>query len=396
MSTTKYKGKIAFQYRGSWYHRKKDMLEDGRIKYGRIGGFETSEEAEKSYYECLEKFEEQSRNYLAPIVNTEIMFRDYLIYWFEKVYSQKIESTTQMITSFSLYELILPNIKYDIKLRLVTIDYLNTLLSDIAPSCKSAGNKARETLFLAFKDAVADGYITVNTVVSTKQYRRPKSKVSILNEKELKSFLAVAYEGNWYLEILLALFCGLRKGEILGLKFEDFNITKRTVSISRQLAVKYVMKEKSFVIDKIEYEERDPKTENAFRTLRIPEVIAKELEKRRLLVSYNSQNTKEYNDKDYVSCQSNGKSHGMSALNSHINKLCVRSGIRKITVHGLRHQFATILIEQGVSLAKISALLGHASIHTTFDFYCDVMGEKAKITAFMNNTFAVEEVEDDN
>lgn len=390
-----YRGNIAFFYRNSWYHRKKELLEDGRIKYGRIGGFETPEEAEQSYYECLKIFEEQSRNYFAPIINTEIMLKDYLIYWFENVYSTKIESSTKMITSFALYELILPNIQYDIKLRLVTIDYLDTLLKRISPSCKSAGNKARETLFLAFKDAVSDNYITVNPVASTKQYRRPKTKVTILNQEELKEFLELASKGNWYLEILLALFCGLRKGEVLGLKFDDFNPNKRTVRISRQLAFKYTMKEKQFVIDKMELEERDPKTENAFRTLRIPEVVSKELEKRRLLIDYNKNNNDNYNDNDYISCQSNGKPHCLTAVNNYTTKLCKRNGLRKITVHGLRHQFATILIEQNVSLAKISALLGHASIHTTFDFYCDVMGEKAKIMAFMNNTFAVEEEYDE-
>lgn len=41
--------------------------------------------------------------------------------------------------------------------------------------------------------------------------------------------------------------------------------------------------------------------------------------------------------------------------------------------------FATILIEQGVSLAKISGLLGHSSVNTTFEYYCDVMDENEKI-----------------
>jgi len=48
-----------------------------------------------------------------------------------------------------------------------------------------------------------------------------------------------------------------------------------------------------------------------------------------------------------------------------------------------------------VSLAKISALLGHSSIHTTFDFYLDVMEEKEKISSFMNNTYTSEETYDE-
>lgn len=58
--------------------------------------------------------------------------------------------------------------------------------------------------------------------------------------------------------------------------------------------------------------------------------------------------------------------------------------------------YATILIEMGVPLIKISALLGHSSVHTTFEYYCDVMDENENILAFMNNAFvsvSTEEVE---
>jgi site-specific recombinase XerD len=52
--------------------------------------------------------------------------------------------------------------------------------------------------------------------------------------------------------------------------------------------------------------------------------------------------------------------------------------------------YATILVEQGVPLVKISALLGHASVHTTFEYYCDVMDENEQIISFMNRNFIPE------
>ena len=49
-----------------------------------------------------------------------------------------------------------------------------------------------------------------------------------------------------------------------------------------------------------------------------------------------------------------------------------------------------------VPLVKISAVLGHSSIHTTFEFYCDVLDEKEKIKDYINDTFSVEEMEEDD
>ena len=54
----------------------------------------------------------------------------------------------------------------------------------------------------------------------------------------------------------------------------------------------------------------------------------------------------------------------------------------------MRHMFATILIEQGVPLVKISALLGHSSVNTTFEYYCDVMDENENIICFMNEKYS--------
>ena len=73
-----------------------------------------------------------------------------------------------------------------------------------------------------------------------------------------------------------------------------------------------------------------------------------------------------------------------------MTRLCARNGLPHITVHGLRHMYATILIEMKGPLIKISALLGHASVNTTFEYYCEVMDENEQIITFMNNTFVPE------
>ena len=98
----------------------------------------------------------------------------------------------------------------------------------------------------------------------------------------------------------------------------------------------------------------------------------------------------------YVSCQKNGLPSSVSAFNLALERACKRSGVRKATVHSLRHIFATVLMEKGVPLVKISAVLGHSSIHTTFEFYCDVLDEKEKIKDSINDTFSVEEMEEDD
>ncbi len=131
----------------------------------------------------------------------------------------------------------------DIKLKFVTVEYLDQLLEQVSKICSSAGNKGRELLSLAFKDALFDGFINYNPVPETKPYPRTKPKIRIFSKAKLKVFLRAASKNPWYLEILLGLFCGLRKGEILGLKFSDFDFEKQTVRISRQLVANPKVKE---------------------------------------------------------------------------------------------------------------------------------------------------------
>jgi integrase len=394
MAKVRKKG-TAFYEGSSWYHRVKILQEDGTIAYSKRGGFATQEEAEKSYYEYEEAFKKTYRVYqITSKSDIDIGLKDYLLYWFEEVFSARIENTTRMVFAHVLYEWILPHMEQDIKIRYVNVEYLDSLLVQVSGVSDSAGNKSRELLNIAMKEAVVQGYIKANPVLGTQNYARKKPTVLILGKKNIKKLLDTASKGDWYLEILLGLFCGLRKGEILGLKFADFDVEHKTIHVQRQITSNPYIPKGGSAIERYEVVEKPPKTDNSYRTLRVPEIIVKEIGLRHTKIAYDKEKYgTEYYEYDYICCRENGLPRSMSAMNAALTRICNIAGLPHITVHGLRHMYATILIEKNVPLVKISALLGHASVNTTFEFYCDEMDENEQIVSFMNSTFVPEEGE---
>lgn len=392
---------VAFYERGSWYHRTKELQDDYKVKYGKIGGFKTQQEAEESYKIHNEQFiKELTANHL--MIDKEVMLSDYLIYWFEYVFRERANGNNyELGVAYVIYNFIVPLLQQndgsaDIKLKLANTSYFNSILEELSKITKSAGNKCREVLHLALKDATSDNYIRNNPIEDANTYSRETPKIKVLREIELKKLLKNTKNQNWYLEILLAVFCGLRKGEIMGLKFSDFDIENQFVRIERQLVNDPILaKNENAVkvkVEKYELVEKPPK-KNSYRILKVPKVIIKELKKRKDKYEDLKEVYKDFEDYGYISFQEKtGKPHIPNSFNGYLYKICPKLNIPNISVHGLRHQFATILIEQGVPIVKISALLGHANPHTTFEIYCDVMEEKEKILAFINNTFRPEEI----
>lgn len=386
MSKTK---SAAFFYKGSWYHRTKVLNSDGTVKYSKKGGFKTAAEARSSYNRMLTAFENEKKGIVRG--NCEgITLPEYLKYWFYKVYVPNIDSTTRMVYEYVYSTFILPKID-EIPLSHCNVDYIDNLLTHISGHSKSSANKSREFLNLAFKNAVAEGLINKNPVRYAKPYRRDTPKTTILQKQQIKQLLAVIYEGTWYLETLLALLCGLRKGEILGLKFSDINFNNELISIVRQVGTEYSFDNAGKIIGQ-KVVEKPPKTDNSYRTFKVPSIVIKELRIRQKSIEKNRQVFGEdYHNHDYVSCQKNGEPHSMAAFNTALTKACKKADVPKISAHDLRHTFATILLENGASLEKISALLGHSSVHTTFEHYCNVMEGKQQILDYMNQTFPSKE-----
>lgn len=381
---TKNKSK-AFFYMGSWYHRTKIIREDFSIGYSKKGGFKTQQEAEKSYFRMLEEFEQEKKKW-NPCVEKNILLADYLKYWFNRIHVPTVDSATRMIGEITLNNYIQPHTS-DIPLRMCNTKYFDTLLKRASLQTKSAGNRCRELLNTAMRNAVQEGYLTENPIEFTKPYPRGKHNATILSKVEIKKLLFEMRSTNWFLETLLALFCGLRRGEILGLKFSDFDIEKETVTISRQVSEEYFFDSNGKRIGQ-RPAEKPPKTENSYRTMRIPKVIFEELEIRKMkIIKDRDTFGPAYHDHGYISCREDGEPHTLPSFYGALKRACSHAGVTQVSVHDLRHMYATILLEQGVSLVKISGLLGHASIHTTFEHYCDVMEDHKRITGYLNKTF---------
>ena len=382
--------KMGIYYNGkSWAHNIKLLSDDGKTKYSKRAGFQTFEEALHSATSYEKEFKEALRRFhLKNKINFDISLKDYLIYWYNEIYSSRVEATARMLGQYTLYYLIFPQLEKKIKLRYANTEYFNALLKREAGICPSAGNKGREVLNIAMRDAFVAGHISSNPILETEHYPRRKPEIKILSKQQIKILLQAAEKGRWYLEILLGMFCGLRKGEILGLKFADFDLENETVSVMRQLGSNPVFKSAESLEGTYACIEKPPKTEKSYRTLKVPKIILDELEARRLRTLADKSRLKEsYIDNDYISCRDNGLYHTQASMNLALNKLCDRNGLPRISVHSLRHIYATLLIEKKVPLIKISALMGHESIHTTFEIYCDVMEDGRNIQDFMNSTF---------
>lgn len=389
--------KGAAKYNGrSWEHRYKVALEDGTIAYRRKMGFATAEEANESYKSCEEEFQKQLRSLgMATRMDGKMMFLDYLKYFLEDVLSPKCQPQTKIVYSYVLYRYVIPVVETDISLELINATYLNNILDLVAPITKSAANKTREFFYLALCQAKSEKRI--DEIPKMKKCPRAQSKVNILTKDQIKVLLKAAYSTNWYLEILLGLFVGLRKGEILGLKFDDFDVENQAVQISRQLSLNTTVEAGSCERVSATKVEKGPKSDNSYRTIYVPEIVLKELEERknRVLKDKKKAGTS-YVDEGYVCCQSDGTARGITSMNTCLARLCKKNGLPHITVHSLRHGYATILLEQGYTLQVVSALLGHSSINTTFEFYAEVMEDKGNIKAYLNELYPMEDDEDDS
>ncbi len=275
-------------------------------------------------------------------------FLEYLDYWYQSIYSPYVGESRRCVYAWALYNIIYPSVIQDVLLNKITANYINELLDRCKDYCLSAAPVSKGLIRIALHDAEIDRYITYNPIREVKNYTWKKPIITIFSKEQMKKFLAAAYHyDNLYLEILLGLFCGLRNGEVRGLKYEDFDYENQTITISRQRCSSTKIR---VVKSKAVYEGREryfsaPKTPNSYRTLKVPEIIFQELDRRKNINQHilASQPDKKAENSEYVSISTLGNISADITLTEGVKKIAKQASIfEHVTFHSLRHIFICV------------------------------------------------------
>lgn len=212
----------------------------------------------------------------------------------------------------------------------------------------------------AYARAVKLGQLANNPCVNASLPKKTRPEINTFSEDEMLAFLKaleterldyqVAYE--------LCLLCGLRRSEVLGLKEEDVNIPFKVISINK---TRHFVEGKEII--------QDTKTEKSRRNLAIPDLVADHIK-----ALIDKHHAIRYEHTDWLIQDGFGQPMNPGVLTNHILSFEKKNGLPHISVHGLRHTFASMLNSEGIDIARISAELGHSNITTTLNVYTHVFG----------------------
>ncbi len=344
---------------GRWEGRyvKQRNLE-GKIKYGYVYGKKYNEVKERLIHLKASSRREKSN------FTYNGLFSDWFLLWMNQYLKKEVKETTFSIYSNMVHNYMIP---YFGKMKMNQLD--KTEIQDFIDSLEernlSSGyiRNLFNLLQKSIKEAEKLGYLNRN---STKNVVLPKSKsssVAALSIKEQHQLEKVAFQSSECSATILALYSGMRIGEISGLKWEDIDFENDVVQIKRTV---YRVTKLNQRDQKTTLIEGSPKTQSSQRL--IP--LSKNL--KHYLLEKKGVSTGEY----VIAYK--GKRVEPRTINYRFKTILKNAGIKDIHFHSLRHTFATRCIEQGADITSLSRLLGHNSVKLTLDIYTDSMLENRR------------------
>lgn len=198
--------------------------------------------------------------------------------------------------------------------------------------------------------------------------RKEKRIPRVWDIEEIKQFLSALQSEPmmWRAFAMLALFGGLRRGEVLGLEWRHVNFERGTVTV-----------EQAVTRGAGGVEIGPPKTETSVRTIALPVFVLGTLRQYREEWQHQREQARDaglwVTKKEYLFHQGNGAVMYPTTPTAWLRKMIKKAGLPPARVHDLRHMSATLLITAGVPVRVVSDRLGHARTSITQDVYAHVL-----------------------
>jgi integrase len=334
------------------------------------GGFKTKEAA-RWLTQTLGQVDQGA--FVAP---TRELTGEYLLEWLAGIRSSKRPSTWESYERLVRRHLI-PRIGH-VYLHQLGPGHLSALYAELHTAGRldgSGGLSARTVHYLhvilskALSDAVAEGRLPRNVAsLKTVRLRLPKTTshdMMTWTAAQLAAFLDGLRGDRLEVPILLAATTGMRRGEVLGLRWSDLDLDAGRLAVRQTLtAPRNPDTGKHVPIF------GEPKTRRGKRSVPLPgQTVAALRAHRKAQAAERLAVGPDYTDHGLVFAEPDGSPIHPDRFRERFEHRVARSGLPRIRFHDLRHTYATLALQAGVHAKVVSEILGHANIGITLDTY---------------------------
>lgn len=210
----------------------------------------------------------------------------------------------------------------------------------------------------ALRFAEKQGVIPVDPTRRVDKPKLAKKEMEILTDDQVRGLLIVAGDKDLGVLLQVAITTGMRRGELLGLRWSDVDWAAATIRVRRQLQR---IPDRGLVFS-------EPKSKSGIRTVQLGSYTLKKL------MQYKNCQDREFaageNKENLIFPSSDGTPKEPRVLVTQFKALLVKAGINpKIRIHDLRHTAASLMLMSGMELIRIARQLGHSKPSITLDIY---------------------------
>jgi integrase len=220
--------------------------------------------------------------------------------------------------------------------------------------------KAHQVLHCALEHAVTMEVIHRNPASKVRPPRAPECEMAILDEIQVSKLLVTSSNHRWYALYQLAVTTGMRQGELLGLKWVDLDVSKKTIKVERQLSRTRNGGVQFYA----------PKTRSGRRTIALGQATIEVLQSHYLKQEEERRTAgDQWVDQGLIFTNSLGGPINHRNLLRNFKSLLRDAGLPDIRFHDLRHTSASLMLNDGIPLLAVSRRLGHARASITLNIY---------------------------